>query len=48
MVFINKNKFLYFSKSIKDFILGRKKLYTTENIVFITILAVLCNTQYWE
>lgn len=45
---MNKNKLLNFSKSIKDFRLDRKKLHPVENIVFITILAVICNAQDWE
>ena len=45
---MNKNKLLNFSKSIKDFRLDRKKLHPVENIVFITILAVICNVQDWE
>jgi predicted transposase YbfD/YdcC len=45
---MNKNKLLTFSKSIKDFRLDRKKLHPVENIVFITILAVICNAQDWE
>lgn len=45
---MNKNKLLTFSKSIKDFRLDRKKLHPVENIVFITILAVICGAQDWE
>ena len=45
---MNKNKLLTFAKSIKDFRLDRKKLHPVENIVFITILAVICNAQDWE
>lgn len=45
---MNKNKLLVFAKSIKDFRLDRKKLHPVENIVFITILAVICNAQTWE
>ena len=47
-MFINKNKLFFFAKSIKDFRLDRKKLHPVENIVFITILAVICNAQDWE
>ncbi|SFZ96994.1 DDE_Tnp_1-associated, partial [Chryseobacterium limigenitum] len=47
-MFMNKNKLLTFAKSIKDFRLNRKKLHPVENIVFITILAVICNAQDWE
>jgi hypothetical protein len=39
---------LSFSKSINDFRLDRKKLHPVENIVFITILAIICNAQDWE
>lgn len=45
---MNNNKLLSFSKSVKDFRLNRKKLHPVENIVFITILAVICNAQDWE
>ena len=45
---MNKNKLLTFSKSIKDFRLDRRKLHPVENIVFITILAVICGAQNWE
>ena len=45
---MDKNKLLEFAKSIKDFRLDRKKLHPVENIVFITILAVICNAQDWE
>jgi len=45
---MNNNKLLNFSKSIKDFRLDRRKLHPVENIVFITILAVICNAQDWE
>ena len=47
-MFMNKNKLLTFAKSIKDFRLDRKKLHPVENIVFITILALICNAQDWE
>lgn len=43
-----ENKLLTFAKSIKDFRLDRRKLHPVENIVFITILAVICNAQDWE
>lgn len=45
---MNNNKLLAFSKSIKDFRLNRRKLHPVENIVFITILAVICDAQDWE
>ena len=45
---MKENKLLDFSKSINDFRLDRKKLHPVENIVFITILAVICNAQDWE
>lgn len=45
---MNKNKLLVFAKNIKDFRLDRKKLHPVENIVFITILAVICGAQDWE
>lgn len=45
---MDKNKLLTFAKSIKDFRLDRKKLHPVENIIFITILAVICNAQDWE
>lgn len=41
-------KLLIFAKSIKDFRLDRKKLHSVENIVFITIVALLCGAQDWE
>jgi predicted transposase YbfD/YdcC len=44
----SKNKLLAFSQSIPDFRLNRKKLYPSENIVFITILAVICGAETWE
>src|SRR5690554_7948144 len=37
------NKLFNFAKSIEDFRLDRKKLHPAENIVFITVLAVICN-----
>lgn len=42
------NKLLTFAKSIEDFRLDRKKLHPAENIVFITILALICNATDWE
>ena len=45
---MNENKLLTFARSIKDFRLDRKKLHPVENIVFITILALICNAQDWE
>lgn len=45
---MNRNKLLIFAKSIKDFRLDRKKLHPVENIVFITILAIICGAQDWE
>lgn len=45
---MSDNKLLNFAKGIKDFRLDRKKLHPVENIVFITILAVICNAQDWE
>jgi len=45
---ININNIVYFAKSIKDFRLNRKKLHPVENIVFITVIAVICNVQDWE
>jgi hypothetical protein len=46
--FILKNKLFTFAQTIPDFRLNRKKLYPSENIVFITILAVTCGAQTWE
>lgn len=43
-----KNKLFTFAKTIPDFRLNRKKLYPSENIVFITILAVICGAETWE
>lgn len=37
-----------FAQTIPDFRLNRKKLYPSENIVFITILAVICEGETWE
>ena len=45
---MSENKLLSFSKKVKDFRINRKKLHPVENIVFITILAVICNAQDWE
>jgi predicted transposase YbfD/YdcC len=45
---MNENTLLTFAKGIKDFRLDRRKLHPVENIVFITILAVICNAQDWE
>lgn len=42
------NKLLTFAKSIEDFRLDRKKLHPSENIVFITVLALICDAQDWE
>lgn len=42
------NKLLIFAKSIEDFRLDRKKLHPVENIVFITVLALVCNALDWE
>lgn len=42
------NKLLKFAKGIKDFRLNRKKLHPVENIVFITVLAVICGMETWE
>lgn len=42
------NKLFNFAKSIEDFRLDRKKLHPAENIVFITVLAVICNAVDWE
>ena len=39
---------LVFAKKVEDFRLDRKKLHPVENIVFITILAVICDAQDWE
>jgi hypothetical protein len=43
-----KNELFTFSQTIPDFRLNRKKLYPSENIVFITILAVICGVETWE
>jgi predicted transposase YbfD/YdcC len=45
---MDKNKLLTFAKKVKDFRINRGKLHPVENIVFITILAVICNAQDWE
>jgi hypothetical protein len=42
------NKLLGFAKNIEAFRLERKKLHPVENIVFITILAIICNAVDWE
>lgn len=42
------NKLLKFAKSIKDFRLKRKRLHPVENIVFITVVAVICGMETWE
>ncbi len=43
-----KNKLFIFAQTIPDFRLNRKKLHPSENIVFITILAVICGAETWE
>jgi len=45
---MKENSLLNFAKSIKDFRLNRKKLHPLENILFITVIAVICNAQDWE
>lgn len=45
---MNINKLVALAKSIEDFRLDRKKFYPAENIVFITILDLICNTTDWE
>lgn len=45
---MQENKLLYFAKGIEDFRLDRRKLHPVENIVFITIIAIICNAQDWE
>lgn len=45
---MDMNKLLSFAKSIEDFRLDRRKLHPAENIVFITVLAVICNAVDWE
>jgi hypothetical protein len=42
------NKLLMFAKSIQDFRMERKKPHPVEDIVFITVLAVICNAADWE
>jgi predicted transposase YbfD/YdcC len=42
------DKLLNFAKSIKDFRLDRKKLHPAENIVFITIVALICGAEDWD
>jgi predicted transposase YbfD/YdcC len=43
-----ENKLFTFAQTIPDFRLNRKKLHPSENIVFITILAVVCGAETWE
>ena len=43
-----ENKLFTFAQSIIDFRVNRKKLHPSENIVFITILAVICGAETWE
>lgn len=45
---MKENKLLAFAKNIEDFRLDRKKLHPVENIVFIALLALICNAQDWE
>lgn len=45
---MDNNKLFIFAGEVKDFRMNRKKLHPVENIVFITVLAVLCNAQDWE
>lgn len=45
---MKENSLLKFAKSVKDFRLNRKKLHPVENIVFITVIALICNAQDWE
>lgn len=42
------NKLLIFAKSIEDFRMNRKKVHPAENIVFITVLALICDALTWE
>ncbi len=42
------DKLIIFAKSIEDFRMDRKKLHPSENIVFITVLALICNATDWE
>lgn len=42
------NKLFSFAQTIENFRLERGKLHPVENIVFITILAVICNAVDWE
>ncbi|WP_018675987.1 ISAs1 family transposase [Riemerella columbina] len=41
-------KLIAFAKSIDDFRLDRRKRHPVENIVFITIIAVICDASDWE
>lgn len=43
-----ENKLFSFAQTIPDFRLNRKKLHPSENLIFITILAVICGAETWE
>lgn len=43
-----ENKILTFAKSIPEHRMERRKLHPVENIVFITLAAVLCGADTWE
>jgi len=42
------NKILKFAHSLPDFRMNRKKIHSSETIVFITIAAVICGADTWD
>jgi predicted transposase YbfD/YdcC len=45
---MEENKLLIFARSLPDHRMDRKKLHLAENIVFITLVAVICGAETWE
>jgi hypothetical protein len=46
--FIMRKPFLSYFRTMKDHRINRKKLHPLENIVAITVVAVICNEDTWE
>jgi predicted transposase YbfD/YdcC len=45
---MKENKLLIFARSLPDHRMDRKKLHLAEDIVFITLAAVICGAETWE
>jgi predicted transposase YbfD/YdcC len=45
---MGENKLLIFARSLPDHRMDRKKLHLAEDIVFITLTAVICGAETWE